>query len=137
MTASRMGAHYIEEAQGRMDLVRLALDKKRYAAAVREAQECVELFLKGAIRLVALEPARVHDVSDLLRKEGSRFPQWFRHHVDRLATISAEMAGDRGLAYDGDENEERGPQELFDESDARKALEDMEFVAQVCSKMLP
>ena len=137
MTASRMGTQYIEEARCRMDLVRLASEKRRYAAVVREAQECVELFLKGAMRLVAVEPARVHDVSGVLRNERARFPDWFRAHVDRLAVISEEMAGDRGLAFYGDENEEKGPQELFDETDAKRAMENMEFVALVCGKLLP
>jgi hypothetical protein len=57
--------------------------------------------------------------------------------VDRLAVISEEMAGDRGLAFYGDENEEKGPQELFDETDAKRAMENMEFVALVCGKLLP
>lgn len=82
-----------------------------WTATVREAQECVELFLKGALRLVAVEPARTHDVAEMLRREVNRFPEWFRAAVDRLATISTEMAGDRGLAFYGDVRQELGPQE--------------------------
>ena len=63
MTSSRMGRQYIEEARGRMALVHLAFERGMWAATVREAQECVELFLKGALRLVAVEPARTHDVA--------------------------------------------------------------------------
>jgi len=53
MTSSHMGERYIAEARGRLDLVRLALGKRLWAATVREPQECVELLLKGALRLVA------------------------------------------------------------------------------------
>ena len=67
MTSSRMGRQYIKEARGRMALVGLALERGMWAATVREAQECVELFLKGALRLVAVEPARTHDVAAALR----------------------------------------------------------------------
>jgi HEPN domain-containing protein len=136
MTTSRIGRLYIEEARGRVDLVRLAVDRRLWAATVREAQECVELFLKGALRLVAIEPARTHDVAELLRRLEDRFPAWFRAEIDHLAAISTEMAGDRGIAFYGDERQELGPQELFDESDARRAVDNLEFVARCCERLL-
>jgi hypothetical protein len=136
MTSSRMGRRYIEEARGRADLVRIAFERALWATVVREAQEAVELFLKGALRLVAVEPARTHDVADLLRREAARFPGWFRGQVDHLASISTEMAGDRGIAFYGDERQGVGPQELFDESDARRALDNLGFVAGLCARLL-
>jgi HEPN domain-containing protein len=136
MTSRRMGRLYVEEARGRVTLVRVALEQRLWAATVREAQECVELFLKGALRLVAVEPARTHDVAVVLRRERERFPEWFRSAIDRLAAISTEMAGDRGPAFYGDEREELGPQELFDEADARRAVQDTEVVARLCERLL-
>jgi HEPN domain-containing protein len=131
-----MGRLYVEEARGRLALVRLALEKGLWAATVREAQECVELFLRGALRLVAVEPARTHDVAEVLRREAARFPEWFRSAVDALATISTELAGDRGAAFYGDERQELGPQELFDEGDARRAVRNVELVAELCGRLL-
>ena len=136
MTSSRMGRQYIEDARGRMALVRLALERGMWAATVREVQGCVELFLKGALRLVAVEPARTHDVAAALRSEAVRFPEWFRSSIDTLATISTKLAGDRGPAFYGDEERELGPQELFQEDDARLALSDVERVAELCSRLL-
>jgi HEPN domain-containing protein len=136
MTASRIGRHYIEEARERMGLVRLAARRKRHAAVVRESQECVELFLKGALRLVGVEPARTHDVSHVLKAERGRFPGWFQMDVDRLAAISESAAADRGMAFYGDESSEIGPQELFDSADAKKAREDMEAVARAYIRLL-
>jgi HEPN domain-containing protein len=136
MTSSRMARLYIEEARGRQALVRLALEKGLWAATVREAQQCVELFLKGALRLVGVEPSRTYDVAELLRREVHRFPDWFRSAVDHLATISTEMAGDRGVAFYGDERQELGPQELFDEKDAQRAAGSLDFLAQLCERLL-
>jgi HEPN domain-containing protein len=136
MTSSRMGRQYIEEARARMALVHLALDRRMWAATVREAQACVELFLKGALRIVAVEPARTHDVAAALRSEAARFPEWFRSSIDALASISTKLAGDRGLAFYGDEQRELGPQELFDEDSARHAVRDAEFIAQLCGRLL-
>ena len=119
-----------------MAFVHLALERGMWAATVREAQECVELLLKGALRLVAVEPARTHDVAAALRSEAVRFPEWFRSSIDALATISTKLAGDRGLAFYGDEDRELGPQELFDEEDARRAVRSVEFVAELCGRLL-
>ena len=136
MTSSRMGRLYVEEALGRLALVRVALERGLWAATVREAQACVELFLKGALRLVAVEPARTHDVAATLRSEAGRFPEWFRPSIDVLATISTQLAGDRGAAFYGDERQELGPQELFDAEDARRAVQHVELVAELCGRLL-
>lgn len=136
MTSARMGRQLVEEARGRVALVRLAAERGLWAATVREAQECVELFLKGALRLAGVEPARTHDVADPLRREAARFPEWFRAEVDHLAAISTEMAGDRGIAFYGDERQGIGPQDLFGESDARRALDNLEYVGSICERLL-
>ncbi len=47
-----------------------------------------------------------------------------------------EMAGNRGPAFYGDERQELGPQELFDEQDARRALANLELVAKACETLL-
>lgn len=136
MTSTRMGRQFVAEASARVALVRLALDRGLWATAVREAQECVELFLKGSLRLVGVEPARRHDVSEILRKEAGRFPDWFRAEVENLAAISSEMAGDRGIAFYGDERQGIGPQDLFDERAARRAFGNLEYVASTCERLL-
>src|SRR5712691_1486415 len=136
MTSSRMWRLYMKKASGRIALVRLNLEKVLWAATVREAQECVELFLEGALRLVAVELARTHYVAEILRREAARFTEWFRLAINALATISTELAGDRGPAFYGDERQELGPQELFDEKDARRAIGNVEVVAALCGRLL-
>ena len=136
MTSSGMGRRYIQEARGRVELVRLASERGLWSTVVREAQECVELFLKGAVRLVALEPARSHDVAEVLRRGADRFPPWFRVEVEALASISTELAADRGLAFYCDERHELGPQDLYDAADAGRALAQLERVAALCERLL-
>ena len=136
MTSTGMGRQYIEEALGRVDLVRLAQERGRWSTVVREAQEAVELFLKGALRLVAVEPTRTHDVADLLRQQAARFPDWLRPEIEHLASISTEMAGDRGVAFYGDERMALAPQELFDDEDAARALANLDYVAGLAARLL-
>lgn len=136
MTSTRMGRQYVEEARSRTELVRLALERGLWSTVVREAQESVELFLKGALRLAAVEPARTHDVAALLRREAARFPDWFRAEADHLATISTEMAGNRGIAFYGDERQGLGPRELFTRADAERAARQLDYVAALCVRLL-
>jgi HEPN domain-containing protein len=131
-----MGRQFVGEALGRVDLVRLAMERQLWAATVREAQECVELFLKGALRLTGVEPTRTHDVAEVLRREAARFPGWFQTEVEHLAAISSEMAGDRGIAFYGDERQGLGPQDLFDRKAAQRALDNLEYVARTCERLL-
>jgi hypothetical protein len=90
-----------------------------------------------AARIDRLVPAGAWPSSgEILRREAARFPEWFRSMVDELATISTELAGDRGAAFYGDERQELGPQELFDDEDARRAVRNVEFVAELCGRLL-
>jgi HEPN domain-containing protein len=136
MTSARMGRQYIEEARARMEMVEIAVQRRLSSVVVREVQECVELFLKGALRLVGVEPARTHDPAEILLREAARFPDWFQSQVGFLASISTELAGDRGLAFYGDERQEIGPQDLFDGADAERAAGNMWFVAALCIRLI-
>ena len=49
--------------------------------------------------------------------------------------ISTQLAGDRGPAFYGDEERGLRPQELFDEDAARRAVRDVEFVAELCGRL--
>jgi HEPN domain-containing protein len=136
MASSRIGRLYIEEARALTVLVRLALERRMWAATVHKSQQCVELFLKGALRLVAVEPARTSDVAVALRSDAMRFPEWLRPSIDTVASISTKLASDRGRAFYGDERRKLGPQELFDEDTARCAARDVAFVAELCCRLL-
>ena len=46
------------------------------------------------------------------------------------------MAGDRGIAFYGDERQSLGPQVLFDRADAERAANNLEYVADRCTRLL-
>lgn len=85
---------------------------------------------------MGVEPARTHDVAEILIRESHRFPTWFGALIARMAAISTEMGHDRALAFYGDERQQKGPRELFGEADAKRAREDMHQVAEWCARLL-
>lgn len=135
MINDAMARGYFRQADGRRRLISEAFNMGHFDTTVREAQECVELLLKAALRLVGIEPAHTHDVGDMLRAERTRFPQWFTAEIDRLALISSELAGSRGPAFYGDESHLIPPSDIFDRAQAERALEQAEFVYQLCRRL--
>ena len=85
-----------------MELVRLAVERRLSVTVLREAQDCVALFLKGAPRLVAPEPTQTTTSPNCSATRPRVFPS-------RLATISTEMARDRGIPFYGDEHQTSAP----------------------------
>lgn len=75
MTNSSLGRAYLEKAQKRLPVLDLLHREGAYSDVVRQAQEIVELALKGALRLVGVEPPKLHDVGPvLLEHAGGRRP---------------------------------------------------------------
>ena len=99
-----------------------------WADVVRECQEAVELALKGLLRACHVAPPRLHDVSDVLRRERERLPPSARRHVERMARISRE------LAFYG--MEDLVPSDFYKEEDARRALDGAEFVVATATAAL-
>jgi HEPN domain-containing protein len=77
---------------------------RSWADVVRESQEVVELALKGLLRVVGIEPPRIHDVSEVLTAEKSRLPQAIQQQVEVLAAGSRTLRRDRELAFYGAED---------------------------------
>jgi HEPN domain-containing protein len=136
MTNHSMTRNYLRQAATRLRGLVLYLQLEDWPTVVREAQEAVELCLKAALRFAAVEPARTHDVAEVLRRNASRFPDWFSSEVPSLATISTVLAGQRGPAFYGDERLHLPPDALFDQGDAERAKEQAEYVHGLCSRLL-
>jgi HEPN domain-containing protein len=135
MTTDQMAEGYLRLAVVRADVLRAYYDAASWASVVREGQEAVELFLKGALRLVGVEPARTHDPGPALITEAESFPGWFQAHVHDLAFIATNLAGDRGASYYGDERNRIPPDRLFDQAAADRAIEQVRFVRDVCVRL--
>lgn len=65
MTNDSLAQSYLKKAADRLDILDLLLKKGAYSDVVREAQELVELALKGMLRAVGIEPPKLHDVGGL------------------------------------------------------------------------
>jgi len=68
-----MAKSYLEEALRRIRTAKQALKDNAYAYCIRQSQEAVELALKGALRLVGIEPPKWHDVGPVLLDQISGF----------------------------------------------------------------
>ncbi|MBI3181681.1 MAG: HEPN domain-containing protein [Myxococcales bacterium] len=136
MTTDLMARGYLARAIARASALKVYFDARCWPDVVRESQEAVELFLKAALRRVGVEPARTHDVGDSLRASAIRFPEFFASKIPDLAYVSAVLAGDRGPAFYGDERRGIPPDQLFNQSDAERALEQVSFVRELCVRLL-
>jgi HEPN domain-containing protein len=108
-----------------------ALERQRFALAVSLAQQAVELALKADLRWAGIDPPRQHDVGDLLRARGAKFPAWFRLEVPYLREASELLARLREPATYGSPSEGRSPTDLF--ADPVVAEDALGRARRVCS----
>jgi HEPN domain-containing protein len=130
-----MAISYLNEGQIRLKAARSAVRKKNFAFAIRQSQECVELSLKGVLRFVGIDPPKWHDVGAILKKEISRFPDWFKVHIDELASISRELRSEREPSMYGDSESNIPAKDLYTKSDAKEAFKKASLVASLCNKL--
>ncbi len=131
-----MAISYLSEAKIRLKTARSARRKRRFAFAVCQSQECVELYLKGILRFIGIEPPKWHDVGIILKKEIHRFPEWFQKKVDELALISKELRRERELSMYGDSDLNMPANKLYLKVDANEALKKAKIVATLCKRLL-
>ena len=110
---------YIRRAQARLRALDTLFEQESWADVVREAQEIVELALKGLLRTVGIEPPRIHDVADVLIAEQASLPDPVKRDVQRLADASRGLRRDRELAFYG--AEDLTPSDFYREADATAA----------------
>jgi HEPN domain-containing protein len=110
---------YVRRASVRLRALDVLYDAGSWADVVREAQELVELALKGLLRASGVEPPRIHDVSDVLLAERALLPGPLQAHADRLADISRQLRRDRELAFYG--AEDLTPSGFYTQADADRA----------------
>ncbi|MEM2126709.1 MAG: HEPN domain-containing protein [Candidatus Bathyarchaeia archaeon] len=134
MRSMEMALDYIGRASRMLIEARNALNSGDYPLTVRRSQEVVELSLKAALRLLAVEYPREHDLRDVLMEaaESRELPQWFREELEFMGAVSSDLARKRGPAFYGDEMTLKPPSSLFSFEDALKALRDAERVHENC-----
>jgi HEPN domain-containing protein len=119
MRKSDLAQDYVRRATVRLRALDVLYDGQSWADVVREAQEAVELALKGLLRASGVDPPRNHDVSDVLLAERERLPAAIRAEVERMAEISRDLRRDRELAFYG--AEDLTPSGFYSRADADRA----------------
>jgi uncharacterized protein len=105
-----------------------------HSDVVREAQELVELALKGMLRAVGVEPPKIHDVGPLLVEHSSLFVSDVRGELSRAAAISKRLRRERELAFYGDVN--FIPTEEYKDADAQQAYGDAAWVVRLAARVI-
>lgn len=135
MTNISLAQSYLVKAGKRLTILPVLLGEAAYSDVVREAQEIVELALKGMLRQVGIEPPKWHDVGALLMEYRDRFPEGVHPDLERLAEISAWLRKEREFSFYGDID--FIPTEEYAEADALRAAADARFVVSVAESVIP
>ena len=130
MTRNRdLAQDYIHRSSIRLRMLDVLMEAESWADVVREAQEIVELSLKGLLRASGVTPPRVHDVSDVLIAERDRLEPGAARALDELVRISRDLRRDRELAFYG--AEDLTPSDFYSRADAERALSGARYVVGI------
>lgn len=134
-TNGALARSYLAKARVRLRALAVFVDEEAYSDVIREAQELVELALKGMLRQAGVEPPHWHDVGGLFRELADRFPGLDSADLDRIAAISSWLHAEREPSFYG----EPGliPTERYTETDARRAFDDASWVVHIASRVIP
>lgn len=129
MTNGALAASYLAKATLRLDILPVLFGGEGYSDVVREAQEIVELALKGMLRQAGVEAPHWHDVGDVLREHAGRFPTVTPATIDDLAELSAWLRENRELSFYGDDD--FIPTERYIREDAQRAIDGARLAVSV------
>jgi HEPN domain-containing protein len=122
----------LARGEARLEALRLFLAHGRHDDVVAEAQEAVEILLRGALRLVAIEPSRHLDPAPVLLAHLDRFPPAWRASAEEIRITSERLTRVRDRAFYGDEDRLVPPSELFGPADAGQAIAAVERLLALC-----
>lgn len=134
MTNASLAQSYLVKARVRLTILPVLFDASAYSDVVREAQEIVELALKGMLRQAGVEPPHWHDVGGLVRQHANRFPAVGAEDIDRLARASAWLRKEREFAFYGDID--FLPTEQYDAATANRAITDARFTVDAAARVI-
>ena len=134
MTNLSLAQSYFAKAKVRASILKVLHDGKGYSDVIREAQEIVELCLKGILRFVGIEPPKWHDVGPIVLQYRLKIVSLDQATADKLAAISARLREEREVSFYGDIN--FIPTEEYSESDSLTAMQDAEFVLSFAASVI-
>jgi HEPN domain-containing protein len=131
-----MAEGYLRMAEIRLAAAKNAQNQKGHAFAVRLCQETVELSLKAALRLIAIEPPHWHDVGPIIKEHIGKFPVKFQENIAKLVSISRSLRLEREVSMYGDEEVNIPPDQMYTKVDSERSVSEAEFVFQLCKELL-
>ena len=134
MTNESLARSYLVKAQKRLKALAVLRDEGAHSDVVREAQELVELALKGVLRAVGIEPPKFHDVGGLLLEHAAKFSGHARDRLPRAAEISKRLRRERELAFYGDID--FIPTEEYSAADSERAYDEAAWVAVLAAEVI-
>ena len=126
MNMKTLAGSYLEKATKRLRVLDVLLEEEAFSDVVREAQELVELAMKGMLRYVGVDPPKWHDVSPILVEHRDLLPETIQGTLTRLQEISKRLRREREFAFYGDID--FIPTEEYTRNDAMQAIGDARFV---------
>lgn len=134
MTSQSLARSYLVKAQKRLKALAVLRDEGAHSDVVREAQELVELALKGMLRAVGVEPPKFHDVGGLLLDHGARYLAEVRPDLPRAAEISKRLRRERELAFYGDID--FIPTDEYSPADSERAYDEAAWIVALASRVI-
>jgi HEPN domain-containing protein len=126
---------YLEKARKRLRILDVLMEEGAYSDVVREAQEIVELALKGVLRQIGIEPPKQHDVGGLLLEYQDRLPEGVGKEAERMAAVSKWLRKEREFAFYGDID--FIPTLEYSAEDGERARRDARFVVEMAERVIP
>lgn len=120
MTTDELARDYFRRALVRRRVLDLLFEAGEYADVVREAQELIELAMKGMLRWAGVDPPRWHDVGAVLQEHQGRMPAEVVPMLDDLALASTRLRKERETAFYGEID--LVPGKSYDMDNARQAM---------------
>jgi HEPN domain-containing protein len=134
VTSGSLARSYLDKARVRLKALAVLRDEGGFSDVVREAQELVELALKGMLRAVGIEPPKFHDVGGLLIEHRAKFASGVGERLERAAQISKRLRRERELAFYGDID--FVPTEEYSAADAARAYEDAAWIVALAGDVI-
>lgn len=134
MTNQTLAQSYLLKATKRLKVLEVLMAEESYSDVVREAQELVEMALKGILRQLGIEPPKQRDVGWLVVEFKDRLPAEVSCQAEKLARISKWLRKEREFSFYGDVD--FIPTEEYTREDGERAGRDALFVVSMAQKVI-
>ncbi|MBI5167026.1 MAG: HEPN domain-containing protein [candidate division NC10 bacterium] len=122
MNSRRLAEDYLRKAKVRVESLGVYFKHQSYDDVIRESQAIVELVLKGLLRLLGVDPPKMHDIGEVLEGFKDRLPRYLAEELPKIVEMSAFLAEERSHAFYGDESGLIPPSELYSREDAETVM---------------